>query len=88
MYNYEGRRERLRVPVRGRKGRERSMRKKRESHKGREKDERAAKASGGRHAEGAERRTINVRTTTSRWMAGQSVGHREQNPHRDARIRD
>lgn len=62
--------------------------KKKESHKGREEDERAAKASVGRHTKGAEWRTINVRTTTSRWLAGRTVGHRRQNPHRDARIRD
>lgn len=61
-YNYtddEGRRERSRVPVREKKGREEHVEKKekkRESHKAREEDERAAKASVGRHAEGAERR--------------------------------
>lgn len=72
MRNYandKGKRERLRARLEKEKD-ERSWGKKvLQRKRGREEDERAAKANGGRHIERAERRTINVRTTTSRWLA-------------------
>lgn len=68
--------------------REAEGKQKKEYYKEREEDERAAKANWGRHIEGAERRTINVRTTTSRWLVDQTrqIDHCGQNLHRDTQF--
>lgn len=90
MCNYaddEGRRERLESAVREREKdaeKQEKQKKKEYSYKGREEDERTAKANRGRHIERVEGRTINVRTTTSRWLVDQTrqIDYCGRNLHR------